>query len=177
MSCRRSSSGSPLGILEVNSGGMESCCELAGAGAGEGEVFTVFAKLRGTRPAPAPGPGSGEAAGAGAGEASWGRGERELSLRRPGDSLGSPASLGVWPGVWLRGPGVSDLWVGLGEAGSCAQGKGAAPAPARRDCSRLRRQEATISSLRAPKPGTAGWAQPGHGALVTVEHYLQRGAS
>ena len=170
MSCSRSSSGSPLGILEVNRGGMESCCPLPGAGAGEGGVFTVLAKLRGT--SPAPDPGSGEAAGAGAGEAAWGRGERELSLRRPGDSRGSPPSLGVWPGVWLRGPGVSDLWVGLGEAGSCAQGKGAAPAPApapaRRLCSRLRRQEATISSLRAPKPGSAGWAQPGHGTLVTV---------
>ena len=149
MSWSLSSSGSPLGILDVKRGGIESW--------DEGElVLTVLAKLLGTRPWWGEGVGD---------TPSSLPGDLESSLLAPGDSL--PSSLGVlepsWPylesrGVCLSVWGVSERVV-FGDPGALdlesLQGNTPA-APPNRDCSRFFLQEANISSLRAANPA-AGW--------------------
>lgn len=133
MSWSLSSRGSPLGILEVNSGGMDSWELLLLVLLVELLTFTLLAKLRGTRPGKEGGWGEG------VGETpSALPGDLESSLLPPGDSR--PSSLGVldpsWPnlpssGVCLSVCGVSDLLV-LGEpgvltppraSGGCPKGK------------------------------------------------------
>ena len=169
MSCSLSSSGSPLGILEVNSGGMESCCdpELV-------LVLTVLAKLLAcTSPCP-PGKEGGRGEGVGDTPASphlppeplpslLAAGLiRSVSVSlgepRPGSGLSPRPNLSK-PGVARSVAGVSDLWV-LGDPGVLAPGlswvqgniPGPAPPPAISDCSRFFLHEANMSSLR-PKPG------------------------
>ena len=82
-----------------------------------------------------------------------------LGEPRPGSGLSPRPNLSN-PGVARSVAGVSDLWV-FGDPGvlapglSCVQGNtpGPAPAPAISDCSRFFLQEASMSSLRPPKPG------------------------
>ena len=166
MSWSLSSSGSPLGILEVNSGGMESDPELE-------LVLTVLAKLLAcTSPWP-PGNEGGRGEGVGDTPASPDLPPDPLaSLLAPGLSLSVSVSLGEplpgsslsprppnlsKPGVARSVAGVSDLWV-PGEPGVLApglswlQGNTPGPAPAISDCSRFFLQDASMSSLR-PKPG------------------------
>ena len=153
MSCSLSSRGSPLGILEVKSGGMDSWELLLLVLLVELATFTLLAKLLGTRP------GKDEGRGEGVGETpSTFPGDRESSLRAPGDNR--PSSLGVLEPSWLY-LGSSGVCLSvLGEPGVLspallsvwlAKGK----PPANSDCSKFFLQEANISSLRDPNPDAA----------------------
>ena len=82
ISCKRSSNGSPFGILDVKSGGMESCEGLE-------LVLMVLAKLLGTKPGLEKEAGKGD----GVGETPSLPGDLDSSLRAPGLSL--PSSLGL----------------------------------------------------------------------------------
>ena len=148
MSWRRSSRGSPFGILEVKRGGIDRC----------DPVWTVFAKDFGTKDGVAKEDGTG--LGVGETPSSTLVGDADSSLRA---GVKRPSSLGVFESFWLNNCpsegvclsvwGVSDRVV-LGDPGVVPRSGPPKGNPENRDCSKFFLHDDSISSLRTPKLST-----------------------